>query len=88
MAENLIDKCDKYIKKGKVDKLYDYIMENRLTEEFVHQAFFSTFQGEGKSKEEYQKALNISNFALKISMDGLKEKYGKKLSNRFARNDV
>lgn len=88
MAENLIDKCDEYIKKGKADKLYDYIKENDLVSEFVRQAFVSTFRGIRKEDENYKKYSNASLFALKISMDTLKKKYGEKLTNRLMRNDV
>lgn len=88
MVENLIDKCYKYIKQGKADKLQDYIKENNLFSEFEKQVFLSTFNGVKKEDENYQKYLNASLFALKISMDTLKEKYGEKLTNRFVRNDI
>ena len=78
----LIEQCKKYIKKGKADKFYEYLKQNDLTEEFVRQTFQSSFQRRYKGKE-YEEALEISNFALKISMDSLKGKFGETLSDRF-----
>lgn len=78
----LIEQCKKYIQKGKADKLHEYLKQNNLTEEFIRQIFNSTFQKSYKGKE-YEEALEISNFALKISMESLKERFGERLADRF-----
>ena len=83
MADNLIEKCNKYIEKGKIDKLYNYIKSNNLTQEFVKQSFYKTYNTRFKDKE-YEDMMNVTNFALKISMDELTAKYGDKLANKFS----
>lgn len=86
MAEkgDLLAKCEKYIQKGKADKFYDDIMEKDLGVEFVNQAWLSTFRGLPSKNAKYNKEhWDIANFALKVSMKGLTEKYGEKLTNRF-----
>lgn len=83
MAYNLIEKCNKYLEKGKIDKFYEYIKNNDLTQEFVKQAFYKTYNTGFKGKE-YADIMNVTNFALKISMDELTAKYGDKLANRFS----
>lgn len=81
MKKQLIDKCNKFIKNGKADKVYDYIMKNDLTKEFIAQAFYSTYQHKSK---DYENEVNLSNFALKILMEDLTLQYGEKLANKFA----
>lgn len=83
MADNLIEICNKYIQKGKIDKFYEYIKTNDLTQEFVRQAFYQTYN-RGFKGEELEKINNATNFALKLSMDELKVKYGEKLADRFS----
>lgn len=83
MSDNLIEKCNKYIEKGKIDKFYEYIKNNDLTQEFIKQSFYKTYNKGFKGKE-YEDIMNVTNFALKISMEELRLKYGDKLSNRFS----
>lgn len=83
MTDNLVEKCNKYIEKGKGDKFYEYIKNNDLTQEFVTQVFYKTYNTGFKGKD-YDDMMKVSNFALKISMEQLIAKYGDKLSNRFA----
>lgn len=83
MADNLIEKCNKYIEKGKIDKFYEYIKTNDLTHEFVRQSFNQTYN-RGFQGKDYEDIINVTNFALKISMEQLTAKYGDKLTNRFA----
>lgn len=78
----LIEQCKKYIQKGKIDKFYEYIKENNLTQEFVRQSFSDSFQKAYKD-EDYDEAINVSNFALKVSMENLNERFGDKLTNKF-----
>lgn len=83
MAYDLIEKCNKYIKKGKIDKLYEEIKSNNLTQDFLKQVVLYTYNGGFKGKE-YENVMNTINFALKISMDDMKAKYGEKLTNKFS----
>lgn len=84
MAEKLIDKCNKYIKKGKIDKLYEYIVKNNLTQELITQIFYDTYMSY-RDKEQEEAAMKLSNFALKLSINNLTKKYGEKLTNRFVK---
>lgn len=84
MEEKLIDRCNKYIKKGKIDKLYDYILKNNLTQELIEQIFYDTYGGHG-DKEQEAVAMKLSHLALRLSINELTEKYGEKLTNRFVK---
>lgn len=83
MAEKLIDKCCRYIRKGKIDKLQKHIIRNNLKKELLDQVFLATY-GNTFEEERYKDLVNLSNFALKLFMSDLREKYGQKLGNRLA----
>ena len=84
MSNNkLIEQCKKYIKKGKLEQLYNYLQQNGLTQEFIKQNFHDSFNRAYQGND-LKNAIEISNFALKVSMETLSEKYGEKVANRFA----
>jgi len=87
MIDNtLIEQFQKYIKRGKTEQFYEYIVQNDLVDKFIEQSFFETFRKNYKpGTEEYKNAINLSNFALKLSREVFNQKFGPELSDKFSR---
>lgn len=85
MANELIQQFQKYMKSGRVEQFREYILQNNLTNEFIHQCFMMTYNRSFEpGSKELDEAMNLSNFALKLSKEIFDQKFGPELSNRFS----
>ena len=82
MDTKLIEKCKKYIKKGKTDRLYKYVMKKGLQEEVIKQLFYDSFR-KSYEGQEYIEAMKLSDFAIRISQEKFTEKFGEDLTKKF-----
>lgn len=87
MYNDLIQQFQKNIKNGKTEQFREYITSNNLTNEFIQQCFTITFRKAYQpGTKEYKDAVNLSNFALKLSEETFYQKFGTELANRFIKN--
>lgn len=87
MYNDLIQQFQKNIKNGKTEQFREYITSNNLTNEFIQQCFTITFRKAYQpGTKEYKDAVNLSNFALKLSEETFYQKFGTELANRFTKN--
>lgn len=87
MYNDLIQQFQKNMKNGKTEQFREYITSNNLTNEFIQQCFTLTFRKAYQpGTKEYKDAVNLSNFALKLSEETFYQKFGTELADRFTRN--
>lgn len=86
MVDNtLIEELKKYMKRGKNEQFYEYIVQNNLTDRFIQQSVTETFRKNYEiGTEEYKNAINLSEFVFKISNDVCNKKFGAELSDKFS----
>lgn len=87
MYNDLIQQFQKNMKNGKTEQFREYITSNNLTNKFIQQCFTITFRKAYQpGTKEYKEAVNLSNFALKLSEETFYQKFGTELANRFTKN--
>lgn len=80
--KTLIEQYEKYAKRGKTEKFYNFLMEENLIQEFTTEVFNNTYGGY-IPEEQRKKVGELINFNLSVLREAWVQKYGEKLANRF-----